>query len=152
MFLFQILLFVVSVSIAVRDVRTRLIHVGDLLLLCAIRIALFIASWVPALKLNAAQWGVSALLESLLLAAILVGVFCLLGRLVSKITNGPALGKGDILLLATCCLFLSPQNINSYLFLVAIFGMALSLIWLKAKKDKTFPFAPALVLPCWMVS
>ena len=149
--MFQILVFVVLASITVRDVRTRLIHIGDLLLICAIRIALFVASLTPALGIDAARWGTNALLESLLMAVVLAGAFYLLSELVSRITNSPELGKGDILLLVTCCLFLSPQSIGMYLFLVAIFGIALSLIWLIAKKDKTFPFAPVLVWPCWLM-
>ena len=151
MVVFQILLFAVFASITVRDVRTRLIHIGDLLLPCAIRIALLVASLTLALDIDAAQWGANALLGSLLLAVALAGTFYLLSKLVFKITNSPALGKGDILLLATCCLFINPQSIGAYLFLVAIFGIALSLVWLITKKDKTFPFAPALVWPCWLV-
>ncbi len=149
--MFQMLLFAVFASVTVRDMRTRLIHIGDLLLLCAIRIALFAVSLTPLLGINTEQWGANALFESLLLAVALAGAFYLLSALISKITKSPALGKGDILLLATCCLFLSPQSIDAYLFLVSIFGIVLSLIWLIAKKDKTFPFAPALVWPCWLV-
>lgn len=151
MAVYQILLFAVFASITMRDVRTRLIHVGDLLLLCTIRIALLVTASIPAFGINAAQWGADALFESLFLAVVLAGAFCLLSALISKITKSPALGKGDIFLLATCCLFLNIWSIDSYLFLVAILGITLSLIWLTAKKDKTFPFAPALVWPCWLV-
>lgn len=151
MLLFSIMLFVVFAAITVRDVRIRLIHISDLLLLCAIRVVLLAASSVPVFGIDGSQWGVGALLESLLLAFALTGMFWLLGLLVSKITGSSALGEGDVLLLAACCLFLSFRNIDAYLLLVVFIGIALSLVWLIAKKDKTFPFAPALVWPCWLV-
>ena len=147
---FQIALLAVFVAITVRDVRTRLIHISDLLLLCVIRIALLAASSIQTFNVDGLQWGASALLGSLFLAFALAGSFYLLGRLISKITNSSALGKGDILLLAACCLFLNLRSVSAYLIFVAGFGIALSLIWLTAKKDKTFPFAPALVWPCWL--
>ena len=151
MVLFIAMMFAVFAVITMRDVQTRLIHIGDLLLLCAIRIALLAASSISALAINAEWWGTRALLSSLALAFVLAGAFHLLGRLVSKAAGGPALGKGDTYLLAVCCLFLNPESVEVYFFLVAIFGIVLSLIWLIAKKDKTFPFAPALVWPCWLV-
>ena len=152
MVLFIAMMFAVFAVITMRDVRTRLIHVGDLLSLCAIRVALLAMSSISALAIDAARWGIGALLDSLALALVLAGAFYLLGRLVSKAAGGPALGKGDTYLLAVCCLFLNLESVEVYFFLVAIFGIALSLIWLIAKKDKTFPFAPALVWPCWLVT
>ena len=56
-----------------------------------------------------------------------------------------------MLLLAACCLFVDLGNLDSYVLLVALMGIALALIWLIAKKSKTFPFAPALVWPCWLL-
>ena len=145
------LLFFIFCVITVRDIRTRLIHVSDLLALCMFRMAVLVVSLLSFPGVDAARWGVGSLLESFLLAAVLAGAFCLLGKGVSKITNGPALGRGDVLLLAACCLFLNLQCIDAYLVAMAAFGIVLSLVWLIAKKDKTFPFAPALVWPCWLL-
>lgn len=84
------------------------------------------------------------------------GMFCRgivlgVGATVSKVSSSAALGGGDVLLLAACCLFVGAGNLDCYVLFVALMGIALALVWLFAKKSKTFPFAPALVWPCWLL-
>ena len=87
------------------------------------------------------QWGFGSLGVSVLVAGFAAVSFWMLGQLVSKLSHSAALGGGDVLLLAACCLFL----------LIALFGIVLALAWLFIKKSKTFPLAPALVWPCWLL-
>ena len=78
---------------------------------------------------------------------------CLFGRfrLGGMFCRGIVLGWGDVLLLAACCLFVGAGNLDCYVLFVALMGIVLALVWLFAKKSKTFPFAPALVWPCWLL-
>lgn len=125
--------------ITVRDVRYRLVYGEDLLFLVALRLLAAAGSlFSDASGLAPAQWGFQVLgtqMPASLLVAVLLAA---LGALVSKLLGATALGRGDVLLLAACCL------------LVPVFGIALALFWLIARKDKTFPFALALVWPCWL--
>lgn len=137
--------------ITVRDVRYRLVYGEDLLFLVALRLLAAAGSLFPdASGLAPAQWGFQVLgtqMPASLLVAVLLAA---LGALVSKLLGATALGRGDVLLLAACCLFIAPSNLEAYLLLVPVFGIALALFWLIARKDKTFPFALALVWPCWL--
>lgn len=88
---------------------------------------------------------------SALVACFVAALFWALGQLVSKVSSSAALGGGDVLLLAACCLFVGAGNLDCYVLFVALMGIVLALVWLFAKKSKTFPFAPALVWPCWLL-
>lgn len=102
-------------------------------------------------SLSVHQWGFGSLGVSALVAGFAVVSFWMLGQLVSKLSHSAALGGGDVLLLAACCLFLEARCLSTYVLLIALFGIVLALAWLFIKKSKTFPFAPALVWPCWLL-
>lgn len=152
MMLTLIALFALCAVIAVRDVRYRLVYGADVILLIALRVLASIFSLYPeASGLQPGRWGFGALATSALAALAVTVLFWALGRLVSHVSGNKALGGGDVLLLAACCSFISIADLDFYFGLTALFGIALALFWLLGKKSKTFPFAPALVWPCWLV-
>ncbi len=168
-----VLLFALFCAITAVDVRERAIYVRHLLLLAALRIAAALCS--VALSLSAAgedapwaisgsglqaafslalpleRWGFLPLAQSLLMGVAVALLIALMGCVVSKLSGGNAVGRGDVLLIAVCCLFLRLNELEAYLLLVALAGVAMALFWRFAKGSRTFPFAPALVWPCWAV-
>ena len=146
MIVLLIALFCLFFLITIRDVRYRLVYGEDLLMLVSLRIlAAALSGW------QAYQWGFASLGVSALVACFVAALFWALGQLVSKVSSSAALGWGDVLLLAACCLFVGAGNLDCYVLFVALMGIVLALVWLFAKKSKTFPFAPALVWPCWLL-
>lgn len=145
-------LFVLFCLITVRDVRYRLVYGEDLALLIAVRVFAAACSLFPDVSMLAAErWGALALGQSFVATLALSLVFWALGFLVSRICGSPALGKGDVLLLGVCGLFVEVWQFDGYLLLVSVSGAVLALVWLLFKKEKTFPFAPAIVWPCWLM-
>ena len=61
------------------------------------------------------------------------------------------IGLGDVKLYAACCLFVTDDGFLSFLLLSALFGVLLALVYKFGKKQATFPFAPAIVLACFVV-
>ena len=134
MIVLLIALFCLFFLITIRDVRYRLVYGEDLLMLVSLRILAAALSLYPDESgLQAHQWGFASLGVSALVTCFVTALFWALGQLVSKVSSSAALGGGDVLLF------------------VALMGIALALVWLFAKKSKTFPFAPALVWPCWLL-
>ena len=139
MIVLLIALFCLFFLITIRDVRYRLVYGEDLLMLVSLRILAAVFSLYPDESgLQAYQWGFASLGVSALVACFVAALFW-------------ALGGGDVLLLAACCLFVGAGNLDCYVLFVALMGIVLALVWLFAKKSKTFPFAPALVWPCWLL-
>ncbi len=152
MTLLLIVLFALSVAVTVRDVRYRLVYGEDVILLVALRVLAAVFALYPEVSgLQPGRWGFGALATSALAALAAAVLFWALGWLVSHVLGNKALGGGDVLLLAACCLFVSIADLDLYFGLIALFGSAFALFWLLKKKSKTFPFAPALVWPCWLV-
>ena len=150
MIVLLIALFCLFFLITIRDVRYRLVYGEDLLMLVSLRILAAALSLYPDESgLQAYQWGFASLGVSALVACFVAALFWALGQLVSKVSSSAALGWGDVLLLAACCLFVGAGNLD--VLFVALMGIVLALVWLFAKKSKTFPFAPALVWPCWLL-
>ena len=58
----------------------------------------------------------------------------------------PALGWGDVKLIAIIGLSIGIENIQQFLFLSGLIGIIFSLIWTKITKKKYFPFGPSLIL------
>lgn len=165
------LLFALSCAITAIDVRERAIYVRHLLLLTCLRVAVALCSvgmslgpagegvpWAAAgsglqaaftLALPLERWGFLLLAQSLLMGVAVALLIALLGRVVSKLSGSDAVGRGDVLLIVACCLFLRLNELEAYLLLVALAGVAMALFWRFAKGSRTFPFAPALVWPCW---
>ena len=152
MIVLLIALFCLFFLITIRDVRYRLVYGEDLLMLVSLRILAAVLSLYPDESgLQAYQWGFASLGVSALVACFVAALFWALGQLVSKVSSSAALGWGDVLLLAACWLFVGAGNLDCYVLFVALMGIVLALVWLFAKKSKTFPFAPALVWPCWLL-
>lgn len=152
MIVLLVALFCLFALITIRDVRYRLVYGEDLLMLVSLRILAAALSLYPSeSSLPVHQWGFGSLGVSALVAGFAAVSFWMLGQLVSKLSHSAALGGGDVLLLAACCLFLGARCLSTYVLLIALFGIVLALAWLFIKKSKTFPFAPALVWPCWLL-
>ncbi len=155
------LLFVVFVAVTVADVRERAVYILHLLVLALLRVAValyalaasaFSAGFgAPWLELSLSAWGFAALAQQALVGLGVALLLWLLGLAVSKAVGHESVGRGDILLIATCCLFLRLGQLETYLLLVALAGAAMALFWRFARGSETFPFAPALVWPCWAV-
>ncbi len=168
-----VLLFALLCAITAIDVRERAIYVRHLLLLACLRVAVALCSvgmslgpagegvpWAVAgsglqaaftLALPLERWGIFPLAQSLLMGVAVALLIVLLGCAVSRLSGSNAVGRGDVLLIAACCLFLRLNELEAYLLLVALVGVAMALFWRFAKGSRTFPFAPALVWPCWLL-
>lgn len=137
--------------IHVADVRERLVFAADLVWLVVARIvftALTCAGAFPEGSYADRVWGVSGVVESLLLGAAVASLMCLMGMLVARATKREALGGGDVWLYAACCLFLDPPGIMLFLALSAGAGVVQAVV-ATVRRRATFPFAPALVWSCW---
>ncbi len=154
-------LFAVFAAVTVADVRERAVYILHLLVLALLRVAAalyalaasaFSAGFgAPWLELPLDSWGFAALAQQALVGLGVALLLWLLGLAVSKAAGHESVGRGDILLIATCCLFLRWGQLETYLLLVALAGAAMALFWRFARGSETFPFAPALVWPCWAV-
>lgn len=82
---------------------------------------------------------------------LLIALFCLFFLITIRDVRYRLVYGEDLLMLAACCLFVGAGNLDCYVLFVALMGIVLALVWLFAKKSKTFPFAPALVWPCWLL-
>lgn len=145
--------------ITVADVRERAVYVAHMALLVLLRVlaalgALAASVWqvgenAPWLALPLDAWGFAPLAGQALAGVGVALLLWLMGFAVSKVTAADSVGRGDVLLIAACCLFLRFDLLEPYLLLVALAGVAMALFWRFARKSSTFPFAPALVWPCW---
>lgn len=102
------------------------------------------------LSLDFAQWGVRALVMSVAMALIVTALVQSVAFVANRLTNkygekDESLGLGDVKLYAVCCLFLSPEQAFVMLFLSALVGAVMALYVKVIKKNRTFPFAPAIV-------
>ena len=156
-----VLLAALFTAITVADVRERAVYVAHLALLVLLRVlaalgALAASVWqvggsVPWLVLPLDTWGFAPLAWQALAGVGVALLLWLMGAAVSKAITAPSVGRGDVLLIAACCMFLRFDLLEPYLLLVALAGVAMALFWRFARKSSTFPFAPALVWPCWAV-
>lgn len=147
-----VVLFGLFCLVTVRDIRFRLVYGEDLALLASVRVLAAACSLFPDVTaLEPVRWGFPTLGESVVAGLVASFLLWALGWLASKLSGKSALGVGDVLLLGVCCLFVGLRNLEAYLLMVALTGIALSLFWLLARKSKTFPFAPAIVWPCWLL-
>lgn len=96
------------------------------------------------------QWGIRALVMSVAMAFIVSAFVQLVAYITNRLTNkygkkDESLGLGDVKLYAVCCLFLSPEQAFVMLFLSALVGAVMALYVKVIKKNRSFPFAPAIV-------
>lgn len=90
------------------------------------------------------QWGFGSLGVSVLVAGFAAVSFWMLGQLVSKLSHSAALGGGDVLLLAACCLFLETGHLSTYVLLIALFGIVLALA--VHKEEQNLPICTSIGL------
>ena len=155
------LIALVFVHIAYKDIKHRLVYRYDLLALVALRVIALVVVLVgdycfsvsSVLGLTGEQWGIPSLILSVALAliacAFVQGVAYITNRLTNKYgAKEESIGLGDVKLYAACCLFVTDDGFLSFLLL---FGVLLALVYKFGKKQATFPFAPAIVLACFVV-
>lgn len=158
------LIALVFVHIAYKDIKHRLVYRYDLLALVALRVIALVVVLVgdycfgvtSVLGLTGEQWGIPSLILSVALAliacAFVQGVAYITNRLTNKYgAKKESIGLGDVKLYAACCLFVTVDGFLSFLLLSALFGVLLALVYKFGKKQATFPFAPAIVLACFVV-
>ncbi len=61
-------------------------------------------------------------------------------------TSKQGIGEDDLKFFAVAGLMLGIDQLLIFMILSGVFGIIFGLIWMKIKKDNTFPFAPALAL------
>jgi len=91
-----------------------------------------------------ADVGFARSFDNFLAALLLVASAFILYYLFYIITKKAALGIDDIKLLFAIGLLLGFSKLVIFTFFAGLFGMIFGSIWIKLKKEKTFPFAPAL--------
>lgn len=133
---------VVLVAISWTDWQTRRIPNKFIGALCLLRLIVFVLdSW----------WGQADRACSMLANSVAVSVgfsaFLLVIKIVlERITGKESLGGGDVKLVAAGYLFLSFDQALVALSVSSVVGVVLALCFLIFKKDKSFPFGPALCL------
>jgi leader peptidase (prepilin peptidase)/N-methyltransferase len=74
-----------------------------------------------------------------------------LGWLMRLILKKQALGMGDVKFFGVAGLWLGISQLGVFCLLSGIFGVVLGLIWQSIKKEKVFPFGPALIASFYVV-
>ncbi len=69
----------------------------------------------------------------------------LIGKIMSLALKKEALGFGDVKFFAVAGLWLGISGLAPFLLLSGVFGVVLGGLWQGVKKEKTFPFGPALI-------
>ena len=158
------ILALVFAHITYKDVTVRLVYRRDLIVLVALRAVLFVVAVVGTevfgvnqlLTLDFDQWGIRSLVMSIAMAFIVMAIVQSVAFITNRLTNkygakDESLGLGDVKLYAVCCLFLSFDQAFIMLFLSALIGAAVALYVKVIKKERTFPFAPAIVWSTFVV-
>ncbi len=84
-------------------------------------------------------------------SAILYAGFGLALYAFFRLTTGlEAIGIDDIKFLFIAGLMLGTSNFLAFILLSGVFGLMFGAVWTKIKKEKTFPFAPALCLATFL--
>ena len=158
------LLALIFAHITYKDVKVRLVFRRDLIALVCLRIVALAIALIAeycfeiesVLGFSVDQWGIRSFVLSVAMAFIICafvqGVTYITNRLTNKYgAKEESLGLGDVKLYALCSLFLSVEGGLIFLFLSAIVGAVMALYCKVIKKQKTFPFAPAIVWSCFAV-
>lgn len=151
----------IFVRITYEDLFFRLVYRRDLILLLSLRIFVILLAYCEQdgsaglWAVDRGLWGARAFVASLFLAFItLLGVWAVscIARLfrIAPIGDDALIGRGDIQLYAICCLFLSSDTWFLFLTSSALLGGFLALWWFLIYKQRTFPFAPAIVWSCYI--
>ena len=158
------LLAAVFVHMTYKDIKVRLVFRRDLVALVVLRIVALVVVLVgeycfgvsSVLGLTNEQWGVRSLILSIAMAFIICafvqGVAFITNRLTNKYgAKEESIGLGDVKLYAACSLFLSVEAGLLFLFLSALVGALMALYCKIIKKQRTFPFVPAIAWSCFAV-
>lgn len=158
--------------IGATDIRERLVYLADLVALAVVRVALLFVSCLSSalglwcwlgnevaagtngvasmFVLPVSVWGAESLFESLLCAVVLMLFMGGLGVVASRVAGRSLLGSGDVKLYGACCLFLDIQSAIIFVWLSAFTGLGMAIWALAVRKSRTFAFAPAIVIACWL--
>lgn len=126
------------------DFKERIVPNGAVVALIALRVGLLIGSLLDVGEVRANIWGTSAFLTSVIIACSLCACMAFVAECISKHTGSMALGFGDVKLIFACVLFCTLEEALLALLITSVFALVLALVFFVYKKDRTFPFAPAL--------
>ena len=84
-------------------------------------------------------------------AFVYAGFILATGWVVSKVLRKEALGFGDVKFFFASGLWLGLSNMGWYCMASGIFGVAFGLGWQVLKKDRVFPFGPALIAALYVL-
>ncbi len=74
-----------------------------------------------------------------------------LGWVMRLLLKKPALGMGDVKFFGVAGLWLGMSQLGVFCLLSGLFGVVLGLVWQHVKKEKMFPFGPALIASFYVV-
>ncbi len=134
----------ILIIVVIFDLNKRIIPNLAILSLIVLRLLALCCAFAGLL--NWSDWGPYALSASLFTAVILMLLVLACAWVIGKVTKANVLGAGDVKLYAACMLWLSPISCFLFLFLSSLFGTVLALAYRLLFKERTFPFAPAIVL------
>ncbi len=78
-------------------------------------------------------------------AAVFAGLSWFLGWFMTKILKRDSLGFGDVKFFAVAGLWLGAEQLATFFVMSGSLGIIFALIWQMIKKEKIFPFGPALI-------
>jgi leader peptidase (prepilin peptidase)/N-methyltransferase len=84
-------------------------------------------------------------------AALYAGTAWLLGWIMTVVLRKDALGFGDVKFFAVAGLWLGVLKLADFCILSGILGVILALAWQQIKKEKVFPFGPALIIALFVL-
>jgi leader peptidase (prepilin peptidase)/N-methyltransferase len=126
-------------ALIVIDFRTRLLP----------NALVFAVAALGALHLAAVVWHADMILFPIYEyagGAFFYGLIALILSIsMEKLLKKPALGGGDIKLMAALGLWLGLSNLAAFFMLSGALGVVLGAIWCRIRGDEAFPFGPALI-------
>lgn len=91
------------------------------------------------------------ILYSVFSALIYFLIIYVSGFIVEKWKKKEAIGGGDLKFITIAGMYLGMKKLPYFFLIAGIVGLVFGLIWNKGRKDKYFPFAPALILSFLML-
>lgn len=146
--------------IAVEDLAMRIVARKNLLTLLLARVLLAFWSWAAMLWCEGSAWGecsasalalakrfdFESLVESALVALVVIAILILLAYVVTRIKGVVALGGGDVGLYAVLMLYVSPVGVCVLLLASSLMGALVALWYAVRHSEASFPFAPSICL------
>ena len=111
--------------------------------LALLRLALVFVSTHPAVMPFAVEYIGGALVYG--------GVVWLMGWVMTKLLKKDSLGFGDVKFFVVAGLWLGLSALAWFCMLAGFLGIVLGIVWQAVKKERIFPFGPALILALYVL-